>query len=135
MVNALANNCSYSGWIANTALSELSAEKAKDTIAEKMRKDLRAAFELAAEDHSIEHYKDILQSFQDELTAQEEAKKEALATPKKSKKGKAKVSDDDDVEMADVDEVPKSKSKKRKAEEEINVSDLTRSARWLPNSS
>lgn len=84
-----------------------------------MRKDLKAAFELAIEQNSVEHYRDILQSFQDELIAQEEAKKEAAATPKKSKKGKAKASDDDeDVDMEDVDEAPKPKPKKRKATEE-----------------
>ncbi|KAL7944820.1 hypothetical protein V8C42DRAFT_326009 [Trichoderma barbatum] len=111
------------GWVANTALSELTSDKARDTIGDKMRKDLKAAFELAIEQNSIEHYKDILQSFQDELIAQEEAKKEAAATPKKSKKGKAKASDEDeDVDMEDVDEAPKPKPKKRKAaEEETNV--------------
>ncbi|KAL7936831.1 hypothetical protein V8C35DRAFT_277346 [Trichoderma chlorosporum] len=105
------------GWVANTALSELTSDKARDTIADKMRKDLKAAFELAIEQNSIEHYKGILQSFQDELIAQEEAKKEAAAT-KKSKKGKAKASDDEDVDMEDVDEAPKPKPKKRKAAEE-----------------
>lgn len=94
-----------------------------------MRKDLKAAFELAIEQNSIEHYKEILQSFQDELIAQEEAKKEAAATPKKSKKGKAKASDDEDVDMEDVDEAPKPKPKKRKAaDEETSVSLFT----WVP---
>lgn len=83
-----------------------------------MRKDLKLAFELAAEQNPLEHYKEILQSFQEELIAQEEAKKEAAATPKKSKKGKAKASDDEDVDMDDVDEAPKPKTKKRKASEE-----------------
>ncbi|KAL7797825.1 hypothetical protein V8C43DRAFT_277082 [Trichoderma afarasin] len=106
------------GWVANTALSELTSDKARDTIADKMRKDLKAAFELAIEQNSIEHYKEILQSFQDELIAQEEAKKEAAAAPKKSKKGKAKASDDEDVDMEDVDEAPKPKPKKRKAADE-----------------
>ncbi|EHK26409.1 uncharacterized protein TRIVIDRAFT_229361 [Trichoderma virens Gv29-8] len=106
------------GWVANTALSELTSDKARETIGDKMRKDLKAAFELAIEQNSIEHYKDILQSFQDELIAQEEAKKEAAAAPKKSKKGKAKASDDEDVDMEDVDEAPKPKPKKRKAAEE-----------------
>ncbi|RFU79697.1 pwwp domain-containing [Trichoderma arundinaceum] len=107
------------GWVANTALSELTADKARETIGDKMRKDLKAAFELAIEQNSVEHYKDILQSFQDELIAQEEARKEAAATPKKGKKGKAKASDDDeDVDMEDVEEAPKSKPKKRKATDE-----------------
>jgi hypothetical protein len=114
----------HSGWIANTALTALSPEKAEDTITDKMRKDLKEAFQLAAENNPIEHYKDILKSFQEELIAQEEARREAAATPKKAKKGKAKAVDED-VEMDDfeveVDVEEKPKSKKRKAEEEVGV--------------
>ncbi|OAA49465.1 PWWP domain-containing protein [Metarhizium rileyi] len=106
------------GWEKNTNLSELSAEKAKDTINDKMRKDLKAAFELAIEHHPVEYYKDILKSFQDELIAQEEARREAAATPKKGKKGKTKAVDDEDVEMVEPDASAK-KSKKRKAEDEV----------------
>lgn len=113
----------YSGWEKNTNLSELSAEKAKDTINDKMRKDLKAAFELAIEQHPVTYYKDILQSFQEELIAQEEARREAAATPKKGKKGKNKAADEEeeDAEMVEVDASAK-KSKKRKAEEEVAVS-------------
>ncbi|PHH89035.1 hypothetical protein CDD83_6732 [Cordyceps sp. RAO-2017] len=111
------------GWVQNTALSELTADRARDTITEKMRKDLRAAFELAVEHHPVEHYKQILKNFQEEQIAQEEAKKQAAATPKKPKKGKAKaVDEDEDVDMEDVDAAPKSaKTKKRKAEDESNA--------------
>lgn len=114
----------YSGWEKNTNLSELNAEKAKDTINDKMRKDLKAAFELAIEQHPVTYYKDILQSFQEELIAQEEARREAAATPKKGKKGKNKAADEEeeeDAEMVEVDASAK-KSKKRKAEEEVAVS-------------
>ncbi|KAK2589839.1 hypothetical protein QQS21_012477 [Conoideocrella luteorostrata] len=109
------------GWEKNTNLSELSAEKAKNTINDKMRKDLKAAFELAIEDHPIDYYKDILKSFQEELIAQEEARREAAATPKKGKKGKSKAADDEDTEMADPDAPASTKkpSKKRKAEDEV----------------
>ncbi|KAG5929909.1 hypothetical protein E4U42_003970 [Claviceps africana] len=107
------------GWEKNTNLSELSAEKARDTINDKMRKDLKAAFELAIEQHPIQYYKDILQSFQDELLAQEEARREAAATPKKGKKNKSKaIDEDEDADMMDVDASAK-KSKKRKAEDEV----------------
>lgn len=114
-----------SGWEKNTNLSELTSEKAKDTINDKMRKDLKAAFELAIEQHPVEYYKDILKSFQEELIAQEEARKEAAATPKKGKKSKAKAADDEDTEMADGDasvSASAKKSKKRKAEDETSVS-------------
>ncbi|KAG5995672.1 hypothetical protein E4U43_002996, partial [Claviceps pusilla] len=107
------------GWEKNTNLSELSAEKARDTINDKMRKDLKAAYELAIEQHPVQYYKDILQSFQDELLAQEEARREAAATPKKGKKNKSRaVEEDEDTEMMDVDASAK-KSKKRKAEDEV----------------
>ncbi|KJZ76612.1 hypothetical protein HIM_03948 [Hirsutella minnesotensis 3608] len=111
------------GWVQNTALSELSAEKAQESITEKMRKDLKAAFELAAEHHPVEHYQDILKSFQEEQIAQEEARKQAAATPKKSKKGKSKAADDDDImDIDEIDTAPKSlKSKKRKAEDETST--------------
>ncbi|POR31840.1 PWWP domain-containing protein 3 [Tolypocladium paradoxum] len=111
------------GWVQNTALSELTAEKAKDTITEKMRKDLKAAFELAAEHNAVEHYKEILKNFQEEQLAQEQAKLEAAVTPKKSTKGKGKPADEDeDADMEDADTAPKStKSKKRKAEDDTST--------------
>lgn len=110
------------GWVPNTSLTELTPEKASDSITEKMRKDLREAFELASQNNPIDYYQDVLKQFQEELIAQEEAKKEAAATPKKSKKGKAKAPADD-LEMDDVDdEVPeKPKSKKRKAEDDAST--------------
>ncbi|EXV00666.1 PWWP domain protein [Metarhizium robertsii] len=113
------------GWEKNTNLSELSAEKAKDTINDKMRKDLKAAYELAIEHHPVEYYKDILKSFQEELIAQEEARKEAAATPKKGKKGKSKAAEEEDAEVIEPDASAK-KSKKRKAEDEVAVSAIPR---------
>ncbi|KAH6997632.1 hypothetical protein BKA56DRAFT_4727 [Ilyonectria sp. MPI-CAGE-AT-0026] len=109
------------GWVANKDLTALSPEKAEETVTEKMRKDLKEAFHLAAENNPIDHYKDILKKFQDEMIAQEEAKREAAATPKKSKKGKAKAVEEDE-DMADVDDIEeKPKSKKRKAEEAVST--------------
>lgn len=88
-----------------------------------MRKDLKAAFELAIEHHPVDFYKAILKSYEDELIAQEEARKEAAATPKKSKKGKSKAAEEDEgegegenTELIET-EPPAKKSKKRKADE------------------
>ncbi|TQV95701.1 PWWP domain-containing protein [Cordyceps javanica] len=113
------------GWAGNTTLTELTAEKASNSINDKMRKDLRAAFELAVEQHPVEHYKKVLAAFEEELLLQQQAleeaeaaRKEAAATPKRSKK--SKKAEDDDVDMADVDSA-KPKSKKRKAEEETST--------------
>jgi hypothetical protein len=115
-----------SGWVVNTALTELTSEMALSAMEGKIRKDLKAAFELAAEQHPLEHYKDILHKFEEDLLAQEEAKKAAAATPKKSKKGKAKDAEED-VEMADAEESSTAKAKKRKAEDGENVRTLTQS--------
>ena len=103
----------------NSLLTELTPEKARETITEKMRKDLKEAFTRAAEHNDLDTYKDMLKQFQDELIA----KQQAAATPKKSKKGKGKASDDD-VDMEDVDDTTaeKAKSKKRKAEDDVSVS-------------
>ncbi|KAJ3494658.1 hypothetical protein NLG97_g3937 [Lecanicillium saksenae] len=116
------------GWAGNSTLTELTSEKASNSINDKMRKDLRSAFQLAVEQHPVDHYKDVLNKFEEELIAQQEAieaaaaaKREAAAakaaTPKKGKKSKG---DDDDADMADVDSA-KPKSKKRKAEDETST--------------
>ncbi|KFA74852.1 hypothetical protein S40288_03504 [Stachybotrys chartarum IBT 40288] len=105
------------GWVSNTVLSELTPEKAKDSITDKMRKDLRAAFDLASEHNSLDFYKQILNQFQEDLAAAA-----ADVTPKKSKKSKAKAADDEDVEMEDADaEVKPKSSKKRKAEDDVQT--------------
>lgn len=78
-----------------------------------MRKDLQAAYELAAEGHDLDYYKDLLQQFQEELVAKEEAKK--------SKKSKAAVADSMDIDEVE-EATPAKKSKKRKAEDETAVS-------------
>ncbi|KAM3512933.1 hypothetical protein MY11210_003416 [Beauveria gryllotalpidicola] len=113
------------GWAANTTLTELTAEKARNSINDKMRHILRSAFEMAEQQHPVEYYKEELQAFEDkrlfeqkhqeEYEAKQEAlKKEAAATSKKSKK--SKKAEEDDFDMDDVDSA-KPKSKKRKANE------------------
>lgn len=91
----------------------------------KIRKDLKGAFELAAENHPLDYYKDLLKQFEEERIAAEEAIKAAAVTPKKTKKSKAKANDDEDVEMADAGASAKSKTKKRKADEDTTVSEET----------
>jgi hypothetical protein len=91
---------------------------------DKMRKDLVAAHELAAQHHPLSYYKDLLHQFQEELMEQQEQAKAAKAA--KTKKPKAAVDDDGDVEMDDAVEEgsasPKDKkAKKRKAEDTAEV--------------
>lgn len=95
----------------------LDSEKVTEQINSKMRKDLQAAHELAAENYDLDYYKGVLQQFQEELIEKQkaaEAKAAAASTPKGSKK-KAKAIADDDIEMEDVDDEPsRKKDKKRK---------------------
>jgi hypothetical protein len=109
----------HSGWVNNKDFTELTPEKAQSSINEKMRKDLKAAYELAAEGNSVDHYKEMLRGFQEDLIKRQEAEAAAAATPKKSKKSKA--AEDEDVDMADAGESAKTKTKKRKADEETSV--------------
>jgi hypothetical protein len=98
-------------------------------VAGAKRKDLTAAFQLAAEGHPLEHYKDILLKFQEEKQEQEAALAQTPA--KKNKKAGASPAgdEDEDVEMPDADAEPavkEKKPKKRKAEDNAEVN----TSRW-----
>lgn len=117
-------------------MSDLNPEKAVDMINDKMRKDLQQAHYLAAENNSLEFYKELLRQFQEDKEQAEEAKRQAAeakrmaqATPKKSKK----TATDEDVDMMDVPDdenaTASTKSKKRKAEEDVRTPQLTDSVK------
>ncbi|ELR10489.1 hypothetical protein VC83_04786 [Pseudogymnoascus destructans] len=119
-------------WTPNTDLEPLDTSVVGDVPQGKMSKSLYAAYQLAAENHDLDHYKNVLREFEvsrrrDEKAAKEaidakKAAKEAKASAKKGKKTKEVVQDEDeDVEMADAgadeaekEDKPKA-SKKRKA--------------------
>jgi len=123
-----------SGWIPNHDLVDMDFDEVGNVTAS-MRKDLAAAHQLAAEQHDLQYFKDILNSFmaarEAELQAKEAAKAEKKAKKaavKKEKKTPKVVADgdDDDVDMADapgevdlealgMTEVEEPKSKKRKS--------------------
>lgn len=116
-------------WTNNSDLSELDPSTVGSMITTKMRKDLQNAHLLAAEQNSLDYYKNVLREFEEQRLAKLEAKK-AKKTPKKAAKAveAAAGDEDEDVEMADIDEgddvepaEKKSKSKKRKAEEEAST--------------
>jgi len=106
-----------------------------------MRKDLQEAHKLAAAKHDLDHYKQVLQDYQEALiqqleekeekaaaaAAEKEAKAAAAAIKRsnstKSKAEKAPADDDGDVEMGDADdsqEAGDKKAKKRKAEDAVS---------------
>lgn len=117
------------GWVPNFELIDLDPESVKDIKTDKMRKDLQAAHELAAENHPITYYKEVLQQFQEDLLEQEKAKAAKAATPKgkKSKAAAVDEDEDEDVEMADAPEEDsppvkeKKVTKKRKAEDSVET--------------
>lgn len=123
----------YSAWIPNTDIEPLDCNAIAGIAQGKLSKSLFAAYQLAAENHDLDHYKTILREFEEDRKQAREAKeasKAAKASAKKNKKSKDTVQDEDeDVEMADADEVEKEEkpkaSKKRKAaadDDETSVS-------------
>lgn len=116
-------------------MSELDPSTVAGMVTTKMRKDLQNAHLLAAEQNSLDYYKNVLREFEEQRLAKIEAKKaKGTKTPKKAKAAEPEPADEDeDVEMADAEEgveaepaEKKPKSKKRKAEDDANV------IRYLP---
>ncbi|KAF2858716.1 hypothetical protein K470DRAFT_265845 [Piedraia hortae CBS 480.64] len=92
-------------WVSNPNLTPLDPEECRDKPKGKASKSLQAAWELAAEQHDLAYFKEVLAIWQKEK--QEQAKEAAKAEAnKKTPKGKA----------PDKSE-PKSSSKKRKKED------------------
>ena len=110
----------------NTELIDLDPETVLEGKTDKMRKDLQAAYDLAAENNDLGFYKEVLQRYQEEQLEKERNRAAKMATPK-SKKAKVVADDDDDVEMADAADEddstppPKKSAKKRKAEDDVEV--------------
>ncbi|KAI1383182.1 uncharacterized protein F4822DRAFT_419570 [Hypoxylon trugodes] len=115
-------------WTTNSDLSELDPSTVASMITTKMRKDLQNAHLLAAEQNSLDYYKNVLREFEEQRLAKLEAKKAKSAkTPKKAAKAAETpaVDEDEDIEMADIDDTAdaepvekKPKSKKRKADDD-----------------
>jgi hypothetical protein len=72
------------GWIPNFYLVDLDFDEVKD-IPATVRKDLYTAHQLAAEQHDLDYFKDILKSFA-QMKEAERAKKEADKAAEKAKK-------------------------------------------------
>ncbi|PMD25162.1 hypothetical protein NA56DRAFT_473079 [Hyaloscypha hepaticicola] len=98
------------GWIPNKDLVDLDFDEVGNVSAN-TRKDLAAAHQLAAEQHDLEYFKEILKNFMEAREA-ERAAKEAAKAEKKAKKAAAKKEkkppkivedgDDEDIDMADA---------------------------------
>lgn len=140
------NTNSSSSWIPNYDLLELNPDEIGNN-APKTPKALVAAYVLAAEQHDLDYFKDILRNFVEqkaeaaaaeaaELAAKEAKKLEQAAKKKSTPKKPKPVADadgDGDVDMADVTgepddeglDVPKKSAKKasakRKPEDDAEV--------------
>jgi hypothetical protein len=115
-----------SGWVPNSDLIDLDPDTVIEGKSDKMRKDLQAAYDLAAENNDLRFYKEVLQRYQEEQLEKQRQRAAKAATPK-SKKAKVVTDDDEDVEMADAADEddstppPKKSAKKRKAEDSVEV--------------
>lgn len=117
-------------------MSELDPSTVAEMVTGKMRKDLQNAHFLAAEQNSLDYYKNVLREFEEQRLAKLEAKKAKSAkTPKKASKAPEPepADEDEDVEMADAEEgveaepvEKKPKSKKRKADDTSVIKYLSR---------
>ena len=112
-----ANTC-YSAWMPNTDLTPLNLDEIKNAEMKGKTKLLAAAYAIAAEDHSLDHYKTMLSDHQAAVDADAEAEAERQA--KKASKSKRKSVDasaagnDDEMDVDEETTTQKSKSKKRK---------------------
>ncbi|KAF1992624.1 hypothetical protein K402DRAFT_409341 [Aulographum hederae CBS 113979] len=119
-------------WQVNTDISPIDMDEIKEAIEAgegnwKKTKALFNAYEVAAEEHPLQYFKDMLlqheQAMQDDA---EEAANKALEKEKKAekaakRKSKENVEADEDIEMGDADaestKKPKNKKRKKVAEE------------------
>jgi len=111
-----------SAWQVNTDLAPLDLDELKGIVERgeqgKKTKALWSAYEIAAEGHDLDHFKQMLKEH--ELHIMEEAQRaeeaEELKVAKKEKKSKKVVDEDGDITMAEADDVTEKKkvSKKRK---------------------
>lgn len=124
---------SFSAWIPNTDLTPLDPETCKNVSEKGKQKHLVAAFKVAAENHDLQHFKNLLadhqravqQEFEDReaAAAEKAALKAQKDAEKEEKKNKRKsIADGTDIEMGDADDDKKPKSaKKRKKDAESDA--------------
>ncbi|KAK5197349.1 hypothetical protein LTR92_003288 [Exophiala xenobiotica] len=104
-------------WIHNTDLAPLSPEDCKDVSEKGKAKALLAAFQVAAEGHDLEYFKNMLHEHNAAMQADwdaKEAREAERAAKADKKKRKSEVKADTDVELEDAEAAPKKSSKKRK---------------------
>lgn len=92
----------YSAWIPNTELHALDPEACKTATEKGKSKDLYAAYQIAAEQHDLQFFKEMLADHQAAMLEDSEAK--ATKSKKGKRKSKDAVDDAEDVDMEDAED-------------------------------
>ncbi|PGG97023.1 hypothetical protein GX51_07522 [Blastomyces parvus] len=112
-------------WIPNTDLTPLDPESCKDVNEKGKTKGLVEAYRVAAENHDLQYFKDMLADHQRALE-QDQEEREARAAAKAAKQEKKKrksmdVADDQEEEAADTGAEKRKSTKKRKKDVETDA--------------
>ena len=112
----------------NTELTPLDLESVTKPVEKGKSKVLLAAYEKAAEQNSLAHFKEMLVDHQKALQEDQEAQaeleaKRAAKAKRKSAEASAKAVDADDMDVDNEIDEPKPKSKKRKKEPDSDAGD------------
>lgn len=124
-----------SAWIPNTDLTPLKPEECKDVPEKGKAKSLYQAYQVAAENHDVQHFKDMLINHQKAMQEDQERKeaRQAAKVAREDKKAKRKSMEVADDEM-DVDEEgeekPKSSKKRKKAADSDGETEKVSRIRW-----
>ena len=106
-------------WILNTDLHPSTPEECAEAVGKAKAKGLAEAYKVAAEGHSLEHFKGLLKEHEDFLEAEaaeraeREAEKEAKKAAKERRKSEAATTAADEMDVDD--DKPKSKKRKKEA--------------------
>jgi len=116
--------------MSNTDLTPLNPAECKDVSEKGKTKQLIAAYQVAAEGHDLQFFKDMLVDHAKALQEDEElrkakaSEKAAKAEKKKRKSSAAAAADDEDAEMDDVDvDVAETKKSSKKRKKEADTDD------------
>lgn len=117
-------NYPKSAWQPNTDLSPFDLDAIKKEVesgnSTKKNKQLWEAYQIAAEGHDLNYFKDVLASHEqaiqeDDLIKEAKREEKAEKAAKKAAKRKSTAAvDDEDVEMGDVDDTAATSAKKSK---------------------
>ena len=126
----------HSAWIPNTDLIPLNVDQVKDVAEKGKSKSLIGAYNVAAEEHPLSYFKEMLLDHQKAIQEDQEireAREAAKAAKAEKKKRKSEIAEED-VEMEDADDddgETKKSSKKRKKdlESEGDEEKVSRSVR------